>query len=357
MTRLFITDRELDSAGYAMADALARRGDFRVFIGVSSDETGRQLPPSCTPREMPPINSKVDLRAVRALRSHFRGDKIDTVFSMSTSGLACGLWASPGLQVRNVGFRGTERPVLWRDPSNLLALLNPRVSGVAVVNEDIRQALARHIPSSRIVTTFLPFEEKWVENALARPLLPPGYEPKEGDYRIMMIGNTRGRPYKGLRDLIEAVLMLEDPTCVLTVIGDYDPSDYELAMSGGQGGSRFCFTGPLRDAYRYLPTQHLYVLPSWREAWGRVLREATACGVPCVITPLTGPRVLIRDGFSGLEVPRHDPESLAEAIKTMRANPELGRLFAQNALDEMRRTHSMEAFLERITPLLVSGKS
>jgi glycosyltransferase involved in cell wall biosynthesis len=56
------------------------------------------------------------------------------------------------------------------------------------------------------------------------------------------------------------------------------------------------------------------VLPSRREAFGRVLVEAMATGVPVVATAVGGiPEVCI-DGVTGLLVPPDDPDALAVAI-------------------------------------------
>lgn len=54
-----------------------------------------------------------------------------------------------------------------------------------------------------------------------------------------------------------------------------------------------------------------------RDGLPTVLIEAMALGTPCVATDVTGIPELVRDGASGLIVPQHSPERLAEAIERL----------------------------------------
>jgi len=54
-----------------------------------------------------------------------------------------------------------------------------------------------------------------------------------------------------------------------------------------------------------------------RDGIPNVLIEAAACGVPIVSTPVSGIPELIEDGVSGLLVPPHEPDELANAMDEM----------------------------------------
>lgn len=54
-----------------------------------------------------------------------------------------------------------------------------------------------------------------------------------------------------------------------------------------------------------------------RDGIPNVLIEAAACGVPIVSTPVSGIPELIEEGVSGLLVPPHEPEELANALDEM----------------------------------------
>ena len=101
-----------------------------------------------------------------------------------------------------------------------------------------------------------------------------------------------------------------------------------LVLVGGHPGE---FEGehPLRFAHRgvFLAGWHghddladainaadLVVLPSRDEAFGLVLAEAMACGVPVVATASQGPSRIVEDGETGWLVPVDDEEALTAAL-------------------------------------------
>ncbi|MFE5256220.1 glycosyltransferase family 4 protein [Streptomyces coelicoflavus] len=68
----------------------------------------------------------------------------------------------------------------------------------------------------------------------------------------------------------------------------------------------------------------IFVLPSKREAFGNVLVEAMAAGLPVVATDADhGPRNVLTDGEDGLIVPRGDVEAMADAIRRLVQDDEL----------------------------------
>jgi len=57
--------------------------------------------------------------------------------------------------------------------------------------------------------------------------------------------------------------------------------------------------------------------PKWNEAYGNVIVEAMACGVPVIAYDLGGPGELIEDGFNGFLVKPNDIEGLIKATKSI----------------------------------------
>lgn len=96
------------------------------------------------------------------------------------------------------------------------------------------------------------------------------------------------------------------------------------------------------DIYSSYLESDIYVSASRFESFGLVLVEAMACGLPVVgFGSLYGPVSIIKDGSTGVLVPPHDTQQLAEAICQMIEHPEErvrmgenGRLEAKKYLPE-----------------------
>lgn len=54
--------------------------------------------------------------------------------------------------------------------------------------------------------------------------------------------------------------------------------------------------------------------PKWNEAFGNVVVEAMACGVPVVAYSRGGPAESIKDGINGFLVPPDDITAMGEAV-------------------------------------------
>ncbi|MFC3578097.1 glycosyltransferase family 4 protein [Streptomyces yaanensis] len=98
----------------------------------------------------------------------------------------------------------------------------------------------------------------------------------------------------------------------------------------------------------------IFVLPSKREAFGNVIVEAMAAGLPVVSTDADhGPRNILTHGEDGLIVPRGDVEEMAKAILQLVRDDELRRKMSESAVRNAERFHEtasrerFEAILEQ----------
>jgi glycosyltransferase involved in cell wall biosynthesis len=85
----------------------------------------------------------------------------------------------------------------------------------------------------------------------------------------------------------------------------------------------------------------LFVLPSHREGFPRAPMEASAMGIPCVVTDIRGCREAVESNVNGLLVPLHDRAALAAAIVALLRDRALaaqmgaaGRQMAETRFDE-----------------------
>jgi glycosyltransferase involved in cell wall biosynthesis len=83
----------------------------------------------------------------------------------------------------------------------------------------------------------------------------------------------------------------------------------------------------------------LLLVPSWREAFGRVAAEAMAMGVPVLATATGGPAEIVRDGRDGVLLEPRDPARWAEAIDALLGDPA-----RRAAMGSTARRRAREAF-------------
>ena len=72
---------------------------------------------------------------------------------------------------------------------------------------------------------------------------------------------------------------------------------------------------------KYASAMDVYVLPSYREGFGMGVVEASAMGVPVIVTRYPGPSSAMEEGVSGYSVPVKDVDLLTEYILKLLSNP------------------------------------
>lgn len=161
--------------------------------------------------------------------------------------------------------------------------------------------------------------------------------------------------------LFEAWLRLREmgaPPSGLIFVGDTDSVYHEVdktlaaaitARAAELGVSdRVRFTGPLANVETAYHAADVFVMPSSREAFGMVLVEAMASGLPVVASRIDHVTdEIVDDGVTGHLVPANDPAALAEALmRVLRAPAEAQRL-GVHAREAVASRYSLEAARQR----------
>ncbi|HET7584064.1 MAG TPA: glycosyltransferase [Gemmatimonadaceae bacterium] len=139
---------------------------------------------------------------------------------------------------------------------------------------------------------------------------------------------------KGLRELLDALALLDDARYSLEIVGA-GPELESLSAHAERLGiaSRVSFSGPLdRDALaeRYRAAD-LFVLAPSSEAFGNVFAEAMASGLPVIASNTGGIPEFVRHEEHGLLVPHGDVLALARAIQMLGDHPDRrARISARN---------------------------
>jgi len=178
--------------------------------------------------------------------------------------------------------------------------------------------------------------------------LPP--RPFTGPPTLLFVG--RLRYYKGLDTLLRALVGLEDVR--LTVVGDGQmrgPWEEMAAKLGLADRARFVGEVPGADLPAFYHRAHIFVLPAnaRAEAFGTVLLEAMASGLPCITTEVgSGTSWVVQDGVTGLIVPPQDPEALAEAIRSLLEDSHLRATLGRAARDRVEAEFTQERMVARV---------
>lgn len=332
--KILVLSHDCDLVLYRMLVSL--NDDEAFDITVAGPETDRpKVPDSISFESAAAIKSKFTFRAIRDVRRLLRQGGYDAVFAVSTSALSTALFASIGIRVKIVGYRGTQARVRPLDPTYYMALLNPRVDHIVCETPDIEQYLSRYIAPRKLSTKTKPYDLAWVVEAEADPVSYPS-----DVLQLVYIGISKGRPHKGLEHLLEAMRLLGDKAVHLTVVGNAE----QAAIDSAPGN--VTFTGNRPDALRYLPRADIFVLSSTRDASPRVVREAQACGVPCIVSDIPGARDLIIDGTTGVLVEPANPQAIADAVLRLASDTDLRKKMGIAAKEHIRRNFRTEDYVD-----------
>ena len=94
----------------------------------------------------------------------------------------------------------------------------------------------------------------------------------------------------------------------------FDKPDLGFVVHLGAPNSPIAYYQQVGRAGRGVDHADVLLLPSWREAFGRIAIEAMAMGVPVVATEVGGPAEIVRPGVDGLLLAPRSPELWAERL-------------------------------------------
>lgn len=313
----------------ALAQTLAARG-HRVGITClqQEGELAQDVRRAGIPVALVPCPGTAPLlRPHPGLRSHFATRAADVVHAHN------GVWAKAALAARAAGVPAvlhTAHGFACDEPwfgDALRWWAGLRTDVVAAVSAPLREHLIRkaRIPASRVVTLIngidtARFAPKGRSGILREAI---GIGPD-----VPLIGCVaRLDPVKNLTLLLEAMALLvrHVPEARLALVGDGPLRETlrEQAEALGLGG-RVLLAGTIADTAPVYRDLDIFVLPSVSEGTSISVLEAMASGTPVVATAVGGTPWLLGGGACGTLVPSEDARALAEAIRSLLADP-IGR--------------------------------
>jgi glycosyltransferase involved in cell wall biosynthesis len=183
--------------------------------------------------------------------------------------------------------------------------------------------------------------------------------------RLLTVAMMRpGDKLASYRLLAEALTSLPaDAVWSLDVIGD-GPARGEIEAAFASVAGKVRFRGAVHDtallaaAYR---EADLFVWPAIGEAYGMTLLEAQACACPVLAGREKGVEAVLRDGETGLLVPRRDAWAFAAALQGLIADPSrlgpMRRAAASFVRGERDIPQAAAILRDVLTPLLAARQA
>ena len=162
----------------------------------------------------------------------------------------------------------------------------------------------------------------------------------------------RLRYYKGLDTLLHALSLV--PDVPLVIVGDGPMGEEWERLTGVLDlRNRVTFTGKVsdEDLPGYYRAADMFVLPAnaRAEAFGTVILEAMASGLPCITTEVgTGTSWVVQDGVTGLVVVPRDPQALADAIRNLLDDPKRRAAMGRAGRARVEAEFTLERMIARV---------
>ena len=305
------------------AERLRKRGHGVVFMAVAESPIHRALKAADVPFH-PFSGDRYAalggwLEMVRWIRNH-PVDLVHTHYSKDLWTIVPALaWTRQAVPVILTKHIGTRKPK--RDP--LHRCMYRRVGAVVAISKLIEENVRRTHPvdPGRIICIPNGVDlERFRTGRKDRSLVRTGLGIPADAFVIGMSGRLNW--WKGYREyfqMAERVLQLKSDVWFLAVggstIGEEDEAEDVLRMGKSIGSDgRVVITGFRSDMPDLYQAMDLFVYPAYAEAFGMVLIEAMASGLPVISTDCDGVPEIVVHGRTGDLVPPRNADLLTEAV-------------------------------------------
>ncbi len=154
---------------------------------------------------------------------------------------------------------------------------------------------------------------------------------------------------KGIDVLLQAWHLVHEqaPQAQLIIVGDGPIRDQLQSMARALDiANSVEFAGVQSDVVVHFHRSNLSVLPSRWEGMPNVVLEAMACGLPCVVTRVSGSEDLIQHGVNGLLVESEDYQGMAQALLTLLRDFALAQEYGNVARATIEQHYSLEHVID-----------
>ena len=255
-----------------------------------------------------------------------------------------GAWQIPLIYRFGFVLSWTRRRTFSSDDETIKHLENMERQGLELARhimaptKEIAEGMVNMLPEAATKMAVMP---NFVDATRFRPL------PQEKRFDLVFVGRTS--LVKNLWSLLEAVEKLD---VTLAIIGGPLPREVgtrydqlaKLKARFGDLDGRIHWFGRVEqeDVPEYINQARAFILCSFSEGNARSMLEAMACGMPVIGTNVPEIKYMLDHEVSGY-LCETDADSIATAIETVLAQPELMRTMGENARRVVVENHSLSA--------------
>jgi glycosyltransferase involved in cell wall biosynthesis len=259
---------------------------------------------------------------------------------------------SRAMAYAGVAGRLAARPVLWHvRVADRDGLVDRALSAIATTIIATSRAVARRFAWAAAKVRVVPngidlgrFAPRPASGAVRAALGVPPSAP-------VAVSIGRHVPEKGYRHLVDAAAVVERvrPGVHWVLVGDGElRSDLEAQARRLGVGSRVHFAGWRDDVVELLALADVFVLPSEREGFGRVLVEAMAMGRAIVATAVGGVPDIVLAGETGLLIEPANAAALGDAVRALLDDPPRAARLGAAGRARAESTFSLGAHVDAI---------
>lgn len=189
------------------------------------------------------------------------------------------------------------------------------------------------------------------------------YYPRKADYlrkelgiasdERVLIHISNFRKVKRVPDIIESFRLIDKQQKVKLLLVGEGPEKFDLEELVENNGLQndILFLGKRDDLPELLSISDVMLLLSEKEAFGLVLLEAFACGVPAVANAIGGIPEVVQDGVNGFLVQLGDVQAVANRVSQLLSDSTLHRQMKENAIRTVQEDFSSESIVEQYEKL------
>jgi glycosyltransferase involved in cell wall biosynthesis len=289
---------------------------------------------------------KISPPCIHLIRAELKRGKYDVLHMLDKRATMNGLFASIGIDVKLVAYRGIIGNIAYWSPQSWLYLLNPRIDRIICVCEAIRRyMLDLGMPGLRLRRNVPVTIHKGHDPNLYAGDAVDLKEFEIPDGAFVVACTLRAVPRKGVPVFIEAIDGLPPGLNIHFLMAGTkmdSPQHRELVEKNSYANNIHLY-GFLKRMPWILKSVDVSVLPSLkREGLPRAMLEAMIAGVVPIVTNSGGSPELIENDISGFVVEPGDAAAIREKILALYNDRELRERMGVAAKQRVLTNFSIE---------------